>query len=451
MPYLFLLVIPLLFCLVLVLRAVACESPHVRLMPMQRAEDVPALTDGAQGDAAPAFASEEKQTLLSCAARYSPDAMESFLAVSYPRIAARSRVQNISHSYLIRLKNAAPDAPSILCTALTGAQDVLLRRQSDMPLFSDGGAQDGAGRAVGILDALENLLSHGALFRANVCVLLAADESELAVVAEALKQNGESFVCALCEGGRIAPFGHNKNNRIAAVGVGVRAGAHFTLRACCNAENADAPGAASLIARAALRVEQKPFGELPGPSARRFARSALYENGFFSRIAAVNTSLFPFFIRRKIRKYGGRAAACTTARIESVACRTNGDVCEAEAALRCVLLPETDVYDLERRVRRRIHDDRINLALSGFDGEPVLSDENGFGYRAVQKAVALSFDRTNAAPVVLYHAPAARALSTLCSETIAFSPCGEGLAPDAQRIFFENFFLQLCGNDAMHS
>ena len=74
----------------------------------------------------------------------------------------------------------------------------------------------------------------------------------------------------------------------------------------------------------------------------------------------------------------------------------------------------------------------------------VYSACNGVCYKAVQKAIALSFPNTNAAPTVMIEAPLAKALRPLCTCTLAFSPYAEDLGAAAQCTFFENFFLQLC-------
>ncbi len=445
MPYLyglFVVFAVLIVFLVFLFRAVAGDSPHVRLAPLSTPKDGESQPQQHTGFDVPP---QERETLLVYAARYSLEAFNSFLSVTYPHLAAKAATTKISRSILLRL-NGTSQQPPVLCVARLNAQDAALHGFGTNPFFFCGAQSDGQCRAVAMLDALESLLAHNVIFRHNIWLVFLPDLEDAQPLVDAFQQQHASFCCVLCEGGRIAPFGRNRANRIAAVGIGVRKKVRLQLHtASASTDDPDAENALSILARALLRIQKKPLRVHPGPDMLQFGRYALYENSFFSRIVAMSPHCFMPTFSRLLVRYGGKECLRDNVRILHM----QGECpdlysAQGQATLLCTLCSHTSVSRIQHKLQRRIHDDRVALTAEETDNTSVFADVHGVWFRAVQKAVALSFPNTNAAPVVLIDAPLAQLLQPLCDCTLAFSAdADDGLGAETQRIFFENFFQQL--------
>ena len=454
----YLLLIPLAFLLVIVFRAVAAPSPHVRIAPLQEGAIPPLLTQGEDAPALPEAdekkdevsallpSQEEKQTLLSCAARYAPDAFESFIDVSYPTLSRVAKTRIVGKSLYLELP-CETDLLPIVCAVQMDVPDASITPQAKNPFFFTGGQFDGQYRAIAMLDALENVLSQGGQLKRGLTFVFLHDDADIPPVLEDLQKDDQNYACVLCEGGHIAGFGKNAKNRIAAVGVGVRTRATFRMKSASQeAMDADSQESAlHMLAQAVLYLEDPEFPARLDSASRLFAKSALYENGFFSRILAMNPRVFAPFVLRYLSKYGGESCARSKLAVTGLHAEHAKDTCfESHADIACILAPHESVIHFEKKLRRRIRDSRVALELVQSDEPHLYADVNSFGYKAVQKAIALSFPNTNAAPAVMVEAPLAKALRPLCACTLAFSPYAEDLGAAAQCTFFENFFLQLC-------
>jgi len=465
----YLLLIPLLFALVIVFRAVAAPSPHVRIAPLQEGKDTPpalpegttkasALTEGRSEKKETAEeesfselsallpSQEEKQTLLCCAARYAPDAFESFIDVSYPTLSRIAKTRIVGKSLFLELE-ADTDFLPVVCAVQMDVPDASVTPQVRNPFFYADGQFDGQYRAIAMLDALENVLSQGGQLKRGVTMVFLHSDEDIPQVLEDLQSEEKTYACVLCEGGHIAQFGRNKKNRIAAVGVGVRTRARFSMHSASeDAQSAQSRDSAlHMLAQAVLYLEDPPFPAKLDSASRLFAKSALYENGFFSRILAMNPRVFAPIVLKILRKQGGESCVRNKVAVTALQAQHGQDACfESSAQINCILAPHESVIRFEKKLRRRIDDKRIALKLEESDEPHLYADTSSFGYKAVQKAIALSFPNTNAAPVAMIEAPLAKALRPLCACTLAFSPYAEDLGATAQCTFFENFFLQLC-------
>jgi len=463
--YYCLFLIPLIFLAVIVFRAVAAPSPHVRIAPLvegslpkfslpQAEESAVQLCEGNDAELSSADdtlyallpSQEEKQTLLNCAARYAPDAFESFIEVSYPLLSAAAKTRVVSKSLYLELP-VETDLLPVVCAVQMDVPDASITAQSRNPFFFAGGQFDGPPRAIAMLDALENVLRQGGKLKRGLTFVFLHDQNDTQVVLQDLQQNGQAYACVLCEGGHIAQFGRNKKNRIAAVGIGTRTQAMFHMHSisddCANTKSSNC--ALHMLAQAVLYLEDPAFSPRLDSASRQFAKSALYENGFFSRMLAMNPRIFAPIVLKLLGKYGSENCARNQAVVTNLlANRTGNCDIESGADIDCILAPHESVIRFEKKLRKRINDDRIALELVYADEAHIYADVTSFGYKVVQKAVALSFPNTNAAPVVMIDAPLAKALRPLCACTLAFSPYGEDFGGNTQCTFFENFFLQLC-------
>jgi carboxypeptidase PM20D1 len=430
---------------VLVVRTVTFSSRQLTVEP------VPAVAVDTAGAAERLAAAIRIPTVSREGATHDAAAFASLhdhLERSFPRLHATLRVERIlDHSLLLTWQGTDPSLPPAL---LMAHQDVVPVEPGTeagwtYPPFegriADGfiwgrGALDNKSGVLGIMEAVEMLLAEG--FRPRRTVLLAFGHDEeiggtgAQATAALLAERGVRLAWVLDEGGAIMEPGTIPGLRSPVAVIGVAEKGYLSLRlsteqAGGHSSQPPRQTAVGIVAAAVARLEARPFpGALRGATREMFAYLGP-EMPPAQRLVFANTWLFAPLIERQL---AAAPATDATLRTTTAATMFQGSVKDnvlpihAHAVVNFRILPGETVASVVERVRRTVHDPRVEIAEHGgmgTDPSPV-SPSSAEPFALLHRTVRQVVPDAVVAPYLVLGATDARHYGGLSDHVFRFLP-----------------------------
>jgi carboxypeptidase PM20D1 len=369
----------------------------------------------------------------------------SWMESTYPRVHAALTHERFAGASLLHTWPGRD--PALAPILLVAHQDVVPAVEPErwsQPPFSgarvDGhvwgrGSLDDKGSLVGILEAVEGLLSTG--FEPQRTVLLAfGHDEEVAgtgarAIAEALKTRGIRPQFALDEG-MVITDGIVPGLSAPAALIGLSEKGYLTVDLVVRAQSGHSSmpprkTAVSILANAVARVaERPPPGALDGPVQGMFAALGP-EMGFANRLVFANLWLFEPLVRRKLAANSGTDAILRTTVAPTMlqaSHKENVLATEARATLNFRLHPRDDQAGILRWLRERVDDERVGIEPhTRFSSEPSpVADVDGPGYAAIERSIRQVAPEVLVAPGLVLAATDSRHYGDVAEDVYRFAP-----------------------------
>jgi len=286
---------------------------------------------------------------------------------------------------------------------------------------------------IGILEAVEMLLSEGMMPRRTIYLSFGHDEEiggkgaqSIAAYLKAEKVEAE-FV--LDEGGsiveRLIP---GIQKEVALIGIAEKGFASVRLSVKVEGGHSSIPEketAIDVLATAISKLKRNPFEARISEPIEGFIESLGPEMTFVNKMAFANKSIFSPLI---IQIYDGSASGSALIRTTISPTMFNSGVKEniipltANATVNFRLLPGTTLEDVLAHVGTSINDPRIDLDLGPFNSEASkVSSTDSFGYDNIQKTIAEIYPNVLVSPYLMVGASDARHFAEISDNIYRFS------------------------------
>ncbi len=297
------------------------------------------------------------------------------------------------------------------------------------------GALDTKSTLVGLLEAVESLLTAG--YRPQRTILLAFGYDEevgglkgARRIAEALEERGVHPMLVLDEGGAVVDgVLPGFIGPVAMVG-NVEKG-HLDLLLTANGQDGHSStppkqGAIGVLAQALTRLEAHP---MPAhlDSLAQTIQMASFMTSFGMQMVFANLWLFGGLVRRRLEAVPQTAAAMRTTtaltRLEA-GLKDNVLPAQAHALVNFRLYPGDSIAEVCEHVRRTLHDERVQLEAvpdSGWEASPVSATDTLL-FDQLSAAIRLVFPEAAVAPYLVQGTTDARHYTGLCGQVFRFSP-----------------------------
>jgi carboxypeptidase PM20D1 len=370
-------------------------------------------------------------------------ALHAQLAAAFPRVHARLEHEAVgAHSHLYAWKGTEPALPPVL---LMGHLDVVPAEAEATwahPPFggavADGfihgrGTLDDKGSVLAILEAVEGLLALDYRPRRTVLLAFGADEEVggrdgAARVATLLRERGVRLESVLDEGGPIGVgLVPGVASPVALVGVAEKGSGRVELTVKSAGGHASMPPpqtAANVLARALVRLEERPFQpQLSGGTLALFEHVGP-QMSFGMRLLFANTWLFAPLIERRMAQVPSTNASIRTTTAATMlegSPKPNVMPSHARAVLNLRPLPGDSLDAVRAHVRDVVDDERVELLVEGDEASPV-SRTDTEAWRQLQRSIRQVFPDVLVAPFLTVAATDARHFHPLTDSVYRFMP-----------------------------
>ncbi|HET8928159.1 MAG TPA: M20/M25/M40 family metallo-hydrolase [Microbacterium sp.] len=296
------------------------------------------------------------------------------------------------------------------------------------------GALDDKGPLIVILEAVENLLAAGFTPERDVYVSLGGNEETFGgaarAIATSLRDRGITPWLVLDEGGAVieAPLPFVRG-RIAMVGVAEKGFLTVRLTARGTGGHASAPPsftAVRRIGRALDRLGPRTFRpRTPGTVSAMLGRFGALARGIPRLAYTLLASSPPLTARVFAVSSGERAALVRTTvapTMQSGGTAANVLPSQASATVNLRIAIGETVEGTVGRIRRRIGDGRVEVAVVEGDDPSPESPADGPPFDAIAAAVAASYPGTTTVPYLMMQATDSRHFHRFCNAVYRFAP-----------------------------
>lgn len=297
------------------------------------------------------------------------------------------------------------------------------------------GAMDDKVGIIGILEAVEHLMSEGFVPDRTIYLAFGHDEevggkNGAKSIADHLKQSGVQPEFVLDEGFAITRgLVPNVLTDVALIGISEKGFATIKLSAEIEGGHSSMPNeetAIEVIARAINSLEDNPFPPKITNPVQKFLEYVGPEMRFQDQLVFANNHLFRSAIISAYQKSGsGRAVVQTTMAptLFNAGIKENIIPSKASATLNFRILPGTSIQDVVQKVKSTIKDDRIQITLSDFRSEPSkISDTNSPGYHKINQSILEIFPDVITVPNLTIAATDGRYYDEICDDIYRFLP-----------------------------
>ncbi len=373
--------------------------------------------------------------------------LHAYLEQEYPRVHhALSREVVGGYSLLYTWAGSDPTLAPII---LTGHLDVVpvdpgTCEEWIHPPFSghnDGtyiwgrGSMDDRFTVIGVLEAVDRLLSAGYRPRRTIYIAFGHDEERggvqgAAQIAALLKQRGVRPAFVLDEGLFIAEgIVPGLQAPVALIGVGEKGSVSLELSVTVEGGHSSTPPkdtAIGILSQALTRLESNPMPPRMSDPVRQLFAFLGPEMGWLQRLAIANLWLFEPLVRQQLA-----AKPVTNTLIRTTAAPTilqagikeNLLPSQANAVINFRIVPGDSVAGVVSYVTERIGDPRVQVRpRSNFSEPSAISDASGPAFQALQRAIRQVFPGTLVAPSLMVARTDARHYTELTDNVYRFVP-----------------------------
>lgn len=299
------------------------------------------------------------------------------------------------------------------------------------------GALDYKVGVIGMLEACEGLLKAGFVPQRTIQLAFGGDEEVngpkgAAQLAGLLRARGRRFAFILDEGGAVTEgIVRDIKGPLALIGIAEKGHINVVLSANATGGHASAPPAhtaAGLIARAAARIEARPFPLRLTPPVRRFFESLAPFVSPVKRLIFRHLDLFgPLFIRILARSAAKAAMVRTTLALTQLAGSDKENVLpdKATALFNIRILPGETIATTLKRLRKIVADPavRIELQESWINNDPIAAaDINTASYRILEATIRQFFPKAVIAPYLMSASTDSKHYADLADSIYRFLP-----------------------------
>lgn len=370
-----------------------------------------------------------------------------FVGFTYPLVDSILEKTTINkYSLLYKWKGKVEDLNPVLLAAHLDVVPVPVEEldQWNYPPFSGKiedeaiwgrGAMDDKVGVVGILEAVEHLLSEGFVPERTIYLAFGHDEevggkTGAQSIANHLKQSGVRPEFVLDEGFAITRgLVPNVLTDVALIGIAEKGFVTINLSIELEGGHSSMPNAETaieVIARAVTHLEENPFPPKITEPVQKFLEYVGPEMRFQDQLIFANNHLFRSAIISAYQKSGsGRAVVQTTMAptLFNAGVKDNIIPAKASVSLNFRILPGTSIQDVVQKVKNTIKDDRIQIALSDFRSEPSkVSSTDSPDYHMINKSILEVFPDVIAIPNLTIAATDGRYYGEICDNIYRFLP-----------------------------
>ncbi len=398
---------------------------------------------------------------------------------AFPKAFGAAQIQRVSTGAMLLF---FPGSHSLQPLLFTGHVDVVpvakeTQEQWEFPAFSgviaDGyvwgrGAIDMKGHVVALLEAIEEMLEEGFVFKRDIWVALSGDEeirgNDAQTMFRILKAQGVRPAFALDEGIGVMEGQWGVEKPIAMIGVGEKGHANLHINAkSMGGHGAYPPKSTALekVVRATTVMTSLPLGlNHLSPTLMQTLRAlAPYQKGF-RQFAFWHPKLCKWYITNLMEETDfGRAFLRTTVAVTGAQGSTAANTLPEAASitLNCRINQGDTVEKLKKRAELRIAKNDVALTCTSPADPSRVSPAQGPAWDALCTAVSVHFPQAIAAPCLILGASDARRYEGLCDHVYRFSPFELPLSEQAgkhgvnERLSIKNlekgiaFFRQMLG------
>lgn len=299
------------------------------------------------------------------------------------------------------------------------------------------GTTDDKMNLIAMMEAVESLLGSG--FKPTQTIYLSFGHDEevggtgAIAIANLLKSRNIKAAMVLDEGGIITlDKVPGVNQPIALIGTSEKGYLSLNLSLEEYGGHSSIPASETsidILSRAILKLRDNPFEASFSKSTSDFMDYVGPEQPFLQRMFFANRWLFESVIVGIYEgSAGGNAMVRTTIAptIFNAGVKDNVIPTIAKATVNFRLLPGDTRETVIEKVKSTLADDRIKIEPTAFGNEPSnVTPTNGPAFRAVEKAIRMSFDKTIVAPFLMVGATDSRHFSEVSDQIIKFSPMSD--------------------------
>jgi carboxypeptidase PM20D1 len=372
--------------------------------------------------------------------------LHAYLAAAFPQTHAVLQVERVAgYSLLFSWAGADPSLPPLQLMAHQDVVPVEPGTEVDWTyppfagVIADGhvwgrGTLDNKGGLVAILEAVETLLAEGFQPRRTVLLAFGHDEevggAGAVAIAALLEQRRVRPGLVLDEGGLIAEgLVPGLDAPVALIGTAEKGYLSLELEVRGEGGHSSMPArqtAAGVLARAVARLDERPF-----PASLRGATRDMFdylgpEMPFPQRLAFANTWLFAPLIQRQLAATTSTDAAIRTTIAPTMlegSPKDNVLPSRAWGVVNFRILPGETALEVTERVRGRIGDPRVSVAVHGTASEPSpVSPAGGPVFEALHRTIREIFPDAFVAPYLVLGATDARHFTRVSDHVYRFLP-----------------------------
>jgi carboxypeptidase PM20D1 len=373
-------------------------------------------------------------------------AFHDFLELNYPRVHSILKREKIgTYSLLYTWKGKHPEKKPVMLMAHMDVVPVETQSLCNWtePCFEgvvkDGyiwgrGTLDNKFAVTGILEAIEGLLSRGFQPERDIYIAFGHDEETKGTgatqIAAYLKGKGIQFESILDEGGGIGiDFYPDIEKPIAMISVAEKGYLTLDLKVTDVGGHSSTPGHTTVVGRlskAIYLLESNQFPMRLSTPVRQMLRESSKEIGGLKGFALGHPLLFSSFIKKEFssNSYTSSLLQTTiaTTQIEG-GLEDNVMPTEASARVNFRILPGETVETVISRVRRIIHDKKVQITVEeGFNDPPKITSTKSEGYKVLKRTVEEVFGDVLVTPSLSITASDSRHYVGLTNNILRFVP-----------------------------
>ncbi len=341
--------------------------------------------------------------------------------------------------------------PSLKPIALIGHQDVVPVEDKKLgdwtyPPFeaelADGyiwgrGSTDMKNHLVGILESVETLLEEGFEPKRSVIICLGYNEELLdtegaaaPMIAKTLEDNGIMLESVLDEGGAILDLNvpHVINNKLAGVGIAEKGYCDFEISIDAKGGHSAAPpkhSALGELAKAILELENHPFSAKVTPEMKNIVDTAARNTKYLVRLLGCNLpALMPVLkpVLASIPPVASVMRTTTAVTMMQGSPQANVLPQKATATVNFRIFPGNTIADVEKHIRKVIHNKDAKITLLGGNEPSIISPTDTPTMDAISKICCSMFKMSAPVPFVVMGATDARHYQNVTDQIYRFSP-----------------------------
>lgn len=373
-------------------------------------------------------------------------AFHRFLRSAYPRVHENLALERVKdYSLLYKWEGSNPSANPIVLMAHMDVVPVEPGTESIWTVDPFGGVikndtiwgrgtTDDKMNLIAMMEAVETLLASGFTPSQTIYFSFGHDEeiggAGAIAIASLLKSRNIRASLVLDEGGIITlDKVPGVSQPVALIGTSEKGYLSLNLSVEVNGGHSSMPGtetAIDILSRAILKLRDNPFEAGFSKSTSDFMDYVGPEQPFLQKMFFANRWLFEGVIVGIYEgSAGGNAMVRTTIAptIFNAGIKDNVIPTIAKATVNFRLLPGDTRESVIDKVKSTIGDSRVKVEPTAFGNEPSkVTPTDGLAFKAVEKAVRTSFDKTIVAPFLMVGATDSRHFSEVSDQIIKFSP-----------------------------
>lgn len=375
------------------------------------------------------------------------DAFNYFLKKTYPIIEQKlikTTINDYSHLYQWKGQNEKLK-PVVLVAHL----DVVPVPDEDFPdwkakpysgeikdeILWGRGAMDDKVSVIGILEAVDHLLSQGFLPNRTVYIAFGHDEevggqNGAKAIVQHLKQKGIEPEFVIDEGFAITQgLVPGVLTDVALIGIAEKGFVSLTLSVELDGGHSSMPNeetAINVMANAITNLKNNPFPTRISEPVQQFLEHVGPEMRFQEKLVFANNALFRSVILGIYQQTGpGRAVVQTTMAptVFNSGIKDNVIPAKASATVNFRILPESTIDDVVEHVNNTIEDDRISIEINRFHSNPSkVSSTSSRGYAIINQSIKEVFPDAITVPNLVIAATDGRYYGAICDDVYRFLP-----------------------------